>query len=299
MSTATQIAVDLATVSPVAGTKPPAYPLASRQSRAGASTVQVGSIEFGGPEVVVMAGPCTVESRRQLLEAAQGVCSLGAVVLRGGAFKPRTSPYDFRGLAEEGLRHLAEARTLTGLLVITEVMSEKDVELVANYADILQIGSRSMSAFRLLEEVARTGKPVMLKRGFMATVKEWLLAAEYILAQGNERVILCERGIRSFDSDFTRNTLDLNAVAVAKMETHLPVIVDPSHGTGRADLVAPLAKAAIAVGADGLLIEVHPDPSTALCDGKQSLDLPRFAALMSELRPFIAATGRRLAMPRG
>jgi 3-deoxy-7-phosphoheptulonate synthase len=242
-----------------------------------------------------MAGPCAVESREQLLRTARAVQRAGARVLRAGAFKPRTSPYDFQGLGREALEILAEARAETGLLVITEVMDSLDVDLVARYADILQIGSRNMSAFRLLEHVATTGKPVLLKRGMQATIREWLLSAEYLLANGNDQVLLCERGIRTYDVEFTRNTLDLNAVAVLREETHLPVIVDPSHGTGRSDLVPTLARAAVAVGADGLIVEVHDNPAAALCDGKQSLDPAAFEAMMDDLRGLGMYLGRPIA----
>jgi 3-deoxy-7-phosphoheptulonate synthase len=241
-----------------------------------------------------MAGPCAVETHQQLIETAIAVTAAGAHILRGGAYKPRTSPYDFQGLGEDGLRMLAEARDITGLPVVTEVMDSEDVELVAKYADVLQIGSRNMSAARLLQKAARTGKPILLKRGFQASVREWLLSAEYILAQGNGQVILCERGIRTHDTEFTRNTLDLNVVPLLKRETHLPVIVDPSHGTGRADLVAPMSRGAVAVGADGLIIEVHPDPKHARCDGPQSLSLPEFANLALEVRAFSGAMCRAI-----
>jgi len=269
-----------------------AYRLASREGHPQDTVVRVGNLVIGGPQFVVMAGPCAVESEDQLLAAARAVAARGALVLRGGAFKPRTSPYDFQGLGEEGLRLLAEARALTGLPIITEVTDSEDVELVARYADILQIGSRNMSAFRLLQKAAHSGKPILLKRGFQASIKEWLLSAEYILAHGNDQIILCERGIRTHDCEFTRNTLDLAAVPVLKRETHLPVIVDPSHGTGRADLVRPMCRAALAVGADGLLIEVHPDPTQALCDGQQSLSPDGFASLMSELMVLAPPAGR-------
>lgn len=269
-----------------------AYRLVSREAHPEDTVVRVGGLSVGGLQLAVMAGPCAVESRAQLLAAAQAVKTAGANVLRGGAFKPRTSPYDFQGLGEEGLRLLAEARELTGLPVITEVMDSEDVALVARYADILQIGSRNMSATRLLQKAALTGKPILLKRGFQASIREWLLSAEYILAQGNDQVILCERGIRTHDSEFTRNTLDLAAVPVLKKETHLPVIVDPSHGTGRADLVAPMCRAALAAGADGLIVEVHPEPNTALCDGKQSLTVEGFSALMANLRSLAPLSGR-------
>ncbi len=268
------------------------YRLASREAHPENTVVRVGDVAIGGVPLVVMAGPCAVESREQVLAAALAVRRAGATVLRGGAFKPRTSPYDFQGLGEEGLQLLAEARALTGLPIITEVMDSEDVPLVARYADILQIGSRNMSATRLLRKAALTGKPILLKRGFQASIREWLLSAEYILATGNDRVILCERGIRTHDAEFTRNTLDLAAVPVLKQETHLPVIVDPSHATGRADLVAPMCRAALAAGADGLLIEVHPRPQQALCDGKQSLSLEAFSSLMNDLRNLAPASGR-------
>jgi 3-deoxy-7-phosphoheptulonate synthase len=271
------------------------YRLTYRDARPGGSVVSAGDVRFGTGEVVVIAGPCAVESRESLLRTARAVRRAGAKVLRGGAYKPRTSPYDFQGLGEAGLELLAEARAETDLLVITEVMDTSDVDLVASYADILQIGSRNMSAFRLLQRVAETGKPIMLKRGFQATIKEWLLSAEYILAHGNDQVILCERGIRTFDSEFTRNTLDLNAVPLLRQETHLPILVDPSHGTGRADLVPAMAKAALAVGADGLMIEVHHDPASALCDAKQTISAEVFGELMAELRGLGRYLGRPLA----
>ena len=275
------------------------YREVSRELHPGDTTFRVGPVEVGGERIVVMAGPCAVEGRGQLLETAEAVAAAGFPILRGGAFKPRTSPYSFRGLLDEGLELLAEARERTGLPVITEVMSEADVDLVARYADVLQIGARSMHSFRLLEVVADAGRPIMLKRGFHATIKEWLLAAEYIVRRGNDRVILCERGIRSFDDEYTRNVLDLAAVAVAKRETHLPVFVDPSHGTGRADLIVPMAKAAIAAGADGLMVETHPTPAAAMCDGDQSLataDLPRLAVEVERMaramdRTTLAAEG--------
>ncbi len=272
---------------------PRPYRLTYRGARPRPSVVQVGDVVFGDGQVVVMAGPCAVENRDDLLRTAVAVRAAGARVLRGGAFKPRTSPYDFQGLGEAALDLLAEARAETGLLIVTEVLDSEDVDLVASYADILQIGSRNMSAFRLLQRVAATGKPVMLKRGFQATIREWLLSAEYLLAHGNDQVLLCERGIRSFDSEFTRNTFDLNAIPVLKLETHLPVIADPSHGTGRADLVPTVARAAVAAGADGLLLEVHCDPSRALCDGKQSITTDAFADLMDDLR----GLGRYLGRP--
>lgn len=271
------------------------YRLTYRGAQPRRSVVRVGDVQFGGGETVVIAGPCAVENRADLIRTARAIREAGANVLRGGAFKPRTSPYDFQGLGEEGLELLAEARAETGLLVVTEVMDTSDVDLVAAYADILQIGSRNMSAFRLLQRAAETGKPIMLKRGFQATIREWLLSAEYILSQGNDRVILCERGIRTFDAEFTRNTLDLNAVPVLRQETHLPILVDPSHGTGRADLVPIMARAAVAVGADGIIVEVHHDPSSALCDAKQTISTEVFAEMMDDLRGLGRYLGRPLA----
>jgi 3-deoxy-7-phosphoheptulonate synthase len=256
------------------------YREVSRERQPGDTRFDASGVEIGGQRVVLMVGPCAVEGRDQLLSAASAVAEAGFPFLRGGAFKPRTSPYAFRGLLEEGLELLAEARARTGLRIITEVMSEADVDLVARYADVLQIGARSMHVTRLLEAIADAGRPMMLKRGFNATIKEWLLAAEYIVRRANRQLILCERGIRSFDAEYTRNVLDLSAVQVAKRESHLPVFVDPSQATGRADLVIPMCKAAIAAGADGLLIEAHPAPAEALCDGEQSIptaELPRLA----------------------
>ncbi len=274
------------TVAKPEAAKPKPYRLASRLSHPGDTVVEVNGLRIGDGDLVVMAGPCAVESREQLLETAMAVKDAGANVLRGGAYKPRTSPYDFQGLGEEGLCLLAEARDVTGLPIVTEVTDSEDVDLVAGYADILQIGSRNMSAFRLLQRAARTSKPILLKRGFQASVREWLLSAEYLLANGNSQVILCERGIRTHDSEYTRNTLDLNVVPLLKSETHLPVIVDPSHGTGRADLVAPMSRGAVAVGADGLIIEVHVHPEQALCDGNQSIDTAAFAALVHEVHAY-------------
>jgi 3-deoxy-7-phosphoheptulonate synthase len=280
---------------PLAPSSARPYRLAHRGARPAGSVVRVGDVAFGTGEVVVMAGPCAVENRDNLLRTARAVRAAGARVLRGGAFKPRTSPYDFQGLGEEALELLAEARAQTGLLIVTEVTDTSDVDLVAHYADILQIGSRNMSAFRLLQRAAETGLPILLKRGYQATIKEWLLSAEYVLAHGNERVLLCERGIRTFDAEFTRNTLDLNAIPVLQQETHLPIVVDPSHGTGRADLVPTMARAALAVGADSLLVEVHCDPAIALCDGKQSLHTDAFAAMMADLRGLGGYLGRPVA----
>jgi 3-deoxy-7-phosphoheptulonate synthase len=271
------------------------YKLASREFSPGSSVVRVGrACSVGGREVVLIAGPCSVEGRDMLFETARAVRSAGAVALRGGAFKPRTSPYAFQGLGAEGLKLLAEVRAATGLPVVTEVMDTRQVELIAEHADALQVGARNMQNFSLLSEVGRVQRPVVLKRGLSATVRELLMAAEYIIAQGNRDVILCERGIRTFETA-TRNTLDVGAIAVLKRETHLPVIVDPSHAAGNASLVEPLALAAIAAGADGLLIEVHPCPERALSDGDQSLSFAAFAALVGRIEPIVAAVGRTLA----
>jgi 3-deoxy-7-phosphoheptulonate synthase len=269
------------------------FKLASRETKSQASEVLVNGISIGGKRLVVMAGPCSVESRDQVLEVAEAVKAAGASILRGGAYKPRTSPYAFQGLKEQGLKYLAEAKKRTGLAVVTEVLETESVDLVADYADILQIGARNVQNFSLLKRVAECGKPVLLKRGMSTSIQEWLLSAEYILAGGNPRVILCERGIRTFETA-TRFTLDLNAVPVIKKLSHLPVIVDPSHGTGHWDLVAPMAKGAVACGADGLIIEVHPRPEEALSDGPQSLKPARFAQLMQELRAVALAVGREL-----
>ncbi|MFZ5632698.1 MAG: 3-deoxy-7-phosphoheptulonate synthase [Bacillota bacterium] len=259
------------------------FKLASRNFKQENTVVKVGDIEIGGDSIHVMAGPCAVESKEQLMEAAFRVKEAGATLLRGGAYKPRTSPYSFQGLEEKGLEMLAEAREATGLYIITEVMDSRTLPLVTQYADILQIGARNMQNFFLLREVASTGKPVLLKRGPSATVEEWLMAAEYIISGGNQQVILCERGIRSFET-YTRNTLDLTAVPILKYLTHLPVIVDPSHAIGKWRFIQPMARAAIAAGADGLLIEVHPNPAEALCDGPQSLTPENFKLLMDEVR---------------
>jgi len=255
--------------------------------------IRVGEVRIGGKEVVVAAGPCAVEGPDQLSEVARGVAAAGAVMLRGGAFKPRTSPYSFQGLGEEGLRLLAAARSETGLPVVTEVVAPEDVEMVAAHADMLQIGARNMQNFRLLSEVGAQGVPVLLKRGISSTIEELLLAAEYVVGAGNPRVVLCERGIRTFETE-TRNTLDVSAVPVLKEKTHLPVLVDPSHAAGRRSLVPALARAGIAAGADGILVEVHHDPAAALSDGPQSLTLGAFEELMTELGAVAAAVGRRL-----
>jgi 3-deoxy-7-phosphoheptulonate synthase len=275
------------------------YRLASLEFVARPTLVNIGDAlgtVFGGPEIVVAAGPCSVEGREMILESAHAVRRAGGKMLRGGAYKPRSSPYAFQGLGTEGLELLAEARAATGLPVVSEVLDTRQVELVAEHVDMLQIGARNMQNFALLAEVGRTRRPILLKRGLAATVAELLLAAEHIMAQGNQQIVLCERGIRTFETS-TRNTLDVAAVAVLKRETHLPVIVDPSHAAGRTDLVAPLAFAAIAAGADGLIVETHPNPAVARSDGDQSLTLPAFASLMQLLAPFAAAAGRTLARP--
>jgi 3-deoxy-7-phosphoheptulonate synthase len=269
------------------------YKLVSRESADGDTVVDVDGVKVGGKNFVIMAGPCSVESEDQLLATARAVRKRGASILRGGAYKPRTSPYEFQGLGKEGLRILDLARRETGLKIITEVLSERDVQHVAEAADILQIGARNAQNFQLLIECAKSGKPVLLKRGMNQRIEEWMLAAEYLLANGNSRVLLCERGIRTFET-YTRNTLDLAAVAIAKKESHLPVIVDPSQGCGRADLVKVLCRGAAAVGADGLLIEVHPNPAEALSDGQQQVDFATFGDLVSELAPFLQAAGRQI-----
>jgi 3-deoxy-7-phosphoheptulonate synthase len=259
------------------------YKLASRESKEGYTVIRVGDLKIGGPEFIVMAGPCSIESEEQLMESAYIVKKGGGHILRGGAFKPRTSPYSFQGLEEEGLKLLAKVRKKTGLPVVTEVMNTTDVDLVEEYADIIQIGARNVQNFALLKKVGQARKPVLLKRGMMTTIEELLMSAEYILSSGNDQVILCERGIRTFETA-TRNTLDISAVPVLKELTHLPVIVDPSHAAGHWKYVMPLAKATRAVGADGLLIEVHPEPEKALSDGAQSLKPEKFYQLMEELR---------------
>lgn len=269
------------------------YKLVGRELKKERSVIQIGDTKIGGTDLVVMAGPCAVESEGQLLEAAHAVKNAGANILRGGAFKPRTSPYAFQGLEKEGLKMLAEARRQTGLSIVTEAVDPRDVALVAEYADIIQIGARNMQNFRLLREVGQTGKAVLLKRGMSATIEDWLMAAEYIMAAGSHDVILCERGIRTFETA-VRNTLDISAVPVVKELSHLPVIIDPSHATGYAKYVGPLAKSALAVGADGLMIEVHPNPSRALCDGPQSLNPGQFAALMQDLQGLAGHIGKRI-----
>jgi 3-deoxy-7-phosphoheptulonate synthase len=268
------------------------FKLASRESHPTPTIVNVDGVEIGGERLTLMAGPCSVEGEEQLLSTARAVKAAGATILRGGAYKPRTSPYEFQGLGREGLRLLEVARKETGLKIITEVLSERDVEHVAATADILQIGARNAQNFQLLIECARSGKAVLLKRGMSERIEEWLLAAEYILAHGNPNVLLCERGIRTFET-CTRNTLDLTAVAIAKKESHLPVIVDPSQGCGRADLVIALCCGAVAMGADGLLVEVHPNPAEAMSDGQQQVDFRAFGELVKSITPFVAASGRR------
>ncbi len=273
-------------------TKP--YKLSSREFQPENTVIKLGEHSIGGDELVVMAGPCAVETEEQAVSTARAVKAAGATVLRGGAFKPSTSPYGFRGLGEEGLKLLAQAKQETGLPLVTEVLTPGDIELVLRYADILQIGARNMQNFILLDEVGKAKKPVLFKRGLSATIEEWLLAAEYILSQGNREVILCERGIRTFET-YTRNTLDISAIPTIHKLSHLPIIADPSHGTGRWDLVTPLALAAVAAGANGVMIEVHPTPETALKDGPQSLTFENFDKLMTQLAPVAAAAGRRIA----
>lgn len=270
------------------------YKLVSRELKETPTIIRIGGVPVGGHGLCIMAGPCAVENEEQLLLTAQAIKASGAHILRGGAFKPRTSPYAFQGLEEEGLKMLARVGEQVGLPIVTEVVDTRDVELVAEYADALQIGARNMQNFRLLREAGAAGKPVLLKRGLAATIEEWLMSAEYILDSGNPNVILCERGVRTFETA-TRFTLDLTAVVVVKENSHLPVIVDPSHGTGNWRLVLPMARASVAAGADGLLIEVHPDPARALCDGPQSLHPENFDRLMGELSPVALAVGRDLA----
>ena len=267
------------------------FKLTSRSMSAGDSTLQLNGTTVGEEPVVIMAGPCSVESRTQLLETAHAVKEAGAQVLRGGAFKPRTSPYSFQGLGEKGLQIMAEAREQTGLPVVTEVMASEQVPLVMKYADVLQVGARNMQNYELLRTVGRSRHPVLLKRGLMSTIEELLMSAEYILAEGNRRVLLCERGIRTFEK-YTRNTTDINAIPVLKDLTHLPVILDPSHGVGKWAYVAAVARAGVAAGADGLLVEVHNDPGNALSDGAQSLKPERFAALVRQVRAVAASIGR-------
>ena len=269
------------------------YKLAGRELKKDATIVDVGGTKIGGEEIVVMAGPCAIENEKTFIETAVKVKQCGANILRGGAFKPRTSPYAFQGLEEDGLKIMAAAREVTGLKIVTEVMDTRDVELVSSYSDIIQIGARNMQNFKLLSEVGKSDKAILLKRGLSATIEEWLMAAEYIMASGNENIILCERGIRTFETA-TRNTVDLSSIPVIKELSHLPIVVDPSHGTGTWKYVNALAKGAIATGADGLIIEVHLDPDTALCDGPQSLKPSKFELLMKELNPVAMAVGRKM-----
>lgn len=269
------------------------FKLVSREFQEDKSVFRVGNVDIGNSEVVLMAGPCAVESEEQLLEAAEGVKAAGAQVLRGGAYKPRSSPYSFQGLEEEGLKILARVREKTGLPIVTEVMDQHTVNLVAEYADIIQVGARNMQNFYMLRELGKLNKPILLKRGLSATIEEWLMAAEYVVAGGNRQVILCERGIRTFET-YTRNTLDLSAVPVIKHLTHLPIIVDPSHGTGNWRWVPSMSRAAVAAGADGVMIEVHPYPEKALCDGAQSLTVEKFQSLADDLHNVAVVFGRRV-----
>ncbi|MGQ9800606.1 MAG: 3-deoxy-7-phosphoheptulonate synthase [Candidatus Saccharicenans sp.] len=269
------------------------FKLASREFKPEASLIKINGFEIGGKKIVMMGGPCAVESREQIREIALALKELGVKFLRGGAYKPRSSPYSFQGLKEKGLEYLAEVKRETGLAIVTEVMSPEEVEGVSQVADILQIGTRNMHNYSLLQAVGQSDKPVLLKRGFMATIEEFLMSAEYILSNGNPRVILCERGIRTFER-LTRNTFDVSAIPLLKKLSHLPVIADPSHGTGMRDLVSPVSKAAIAAGADGLLIEVHKDPQSALSDGAQSLDFKMFRILLEELRDLCLACRREI-----
>lgn len=269
------------------------YKLASREHHSQTTVVKVGDVKIGNGDFVMIAGPCSVESEKQIMQAAEIVKKLGIKIMRASAFKPRTSPYDFQGMGIEGLKLLKMVREKTGLLVETEIMDVRDVKIAAEYVDMLRVGARNMQNFDLLKELGKVDKPVILKRGMSATVKEFIMAAEYILAHGNKNVILCERGIRTFETAY-RSTLDLNAVAILKSETHLPVIVDPSHAAGKRSLVAPLAKAACAVGADGLLVEMHPIPEEAMSDGEQALYPEQLEKLMEELKPICKAVGRKL-----
>ncbi len=262
------------------------YKFVSKEFRKDRTSIRVGRADIGGDDFVMMAGPCSVENEAQIMATAESVAAAGATILRGGAFKPRTSPYDFQGLEEEGLKLLAKARAATGLAIITEVMSDRDVDLVASYADIMQVGARNMQNFALLKTLGKCGRPVMLKRGMSSTIKELLMSAEYVTAHGNPNVILCERGIRTFETA-TRNTFDIAAVPVLNELTHLPVVLDPSHATGKRSLVPAVAKASVAIGADGLIVEVHPCPEKAASDGAQSLTLEGFGRMMRDLQPYI------------
>lgn len=269
------------------------YKLASREVKSTPSVIQVGGVDIGGPAIAIIAGPCSVESKEQICTTANLVKSAGANFLRGGAYKPRTSPYSFQGMEEDGLKLLAAAKEVSGLPIVTEVMNPREIDLVAKYADIIQVGARNMQNFSLLKELGRIDKPILLKRGMMNTIQEFLMSAEYVLSEGNNKLILCERGIRTFETA-TRNTLDISCIPVLKKETHLPIIVDPSHATGHWDMVESMSRASIAAGADGLIIEVHPDPVKAFSDGPQSLKPAKFASLMENLRPFAELMGRTL-----
>lgn len=269
------------------------YKLASREVKPTPSVIRVGEVDIGGPAIAIIAGPCSVESKEQICTTANLVKAAGANFLRGGAYKPRTSPYSFQGLEEGGLKLLASAKEASGLPIVTEVMNPREIDLVAKYADVIQVGARNMQNFSLLKELGKTDKPILLKRGMMNTIKEFLMSAEYILSEGNHQVILCERGIRTFETA-TRNTLDISCIPVLKKETHLPIIVDPSHATGHWDMIESMSRASIAAGADGLIIEVHPDPAKAFSDGPQSLKPAKFAKLMENLRPFAELMGRTL-----
>lgn len=270
------------------------FKLVSREAHEDSSCTQVGPHQIGGEKFHVIAGPCSVESEKQLLQTAHAVKKAGATMLRGGAYKPRSSPYDFQGLGEKGLKLLAKAREATGLPVVTEMLSENHADLMAEYTDVIQIGTRNAQNFQLIIAAAQTGKPVLLKRGMTMLIQEWMLAGEYVLANGNANLMFCERGIRTFEN-YTRNTLDLSAVAIVKQESHCPVVVDPSQGCGRADLVTAMCKGAVAMGADALLIEVHPNPAEAWSDGAQQVSLGGFGKLMKEIKPFVEASGRSLA----
>lgn len=269
------------------------YKLVGRELKPDNTVIKVGNVEIGSDTLIVMAGPCSVENEKMIIETAKAVKEAGAHILRGGAFKPRTSPYSFQGLGEKGLKFMAKAKEETGLPVVTEVMDTRDVSLVEKYADIIQVGARNMQNFQLLKEVGLCKKPIFLKRGLSSTVKELLMSAEYILSSGNDQVILCERGIRTFE-DATRNTLDLSAVPLIKELSHLPVVIDPSHATGKRSLILPMSKAAVASGADGLMIEVHPYPEKAVSDGAQSLMFKEFQSLMENIKPFVEAAGKKM-----
>jgi 3-deoxy-7-phosphoheptulonate synthase len=262
------------------------YKFVSKEFRKGRSAIKINGLEIGGDEFVVMAGPCSVENEKQIMDTAEGVAAAGARILRGGAFKPRTSPYDFQGMELEGLKLLRKAKERTGLGIITEIMSDRDVEMVAEYTDCMQVGARNMQNFALLKSLGGCGRPVLLKRGMSSTIKELLMSAEYIVAHGNPNVILCERGIRTFETA-TRNTCDISAVPVLNELTHLPVILDPSHAAGKRSLIPALSRAGVAIGADGLIVEVHPCPEKAVSDGAQSLTLADFGRMMNELKPYI------------